>query len=158
MLKKSRLMQLSIMLLILLALVLWRTLAPLPRALIDAEIDARAAPADLMRCDYVTPCEFMTKQGSFWLNVTNPPIKAEQWIYFNLQSDLKNWQLVDATIIGKSMFMGRIPVSFAPTAKGFSGKAMLAACTHAEMLWQLQIRVEANEIKEELFFDFIVNK
>ncbi len=158
MLTKSRVALLFIMLLIVLALVAWRTVDNVHGSLINSELNAsEQLKANLVRCDYFSPCEFITKQGTFWLSVNNPPIKAEQWIDFNLQSELKTWRVKEAKIVGKSMFMGRIPVFFKPIDKGlFTAKTLLGACSTSEMIWQLQISVEVNDITEVLLFDFVV--
>lgn len=109
------------------------------------------------RCDYSTACEFTTKQGVFWLTVDNPPIKAEQWISLSLQSELSDWQVKEANIVGRDMFMGRIPVQFKANEKGkFSAQTMVGACTRDEMIWQLQIEVELQGKIEMLSYDFAV--
>ncbi|MFT6984579.1 MAG: hypothetical protein ACJAT7_000376 [Psychromonas sp.] len=151
MLKKGRVIQLGLMLLVLLALVLWRTFDS-----VQAVAPKNQSEAELVNCDYFTPCEFTTPQGAFWLTVANPPIKAEQWIDFNLQSELQTWRIIDAKIIGKNMFMGRIPVLFSPFEKGFAAKTLVGACTSKQMIWQLQITAEVNDISELLLFDFVV--
>jgi len=146
--------QLLVMLLILLALVVWRTVAYAQT--VSENNHSAASATDLLRCDYFTPCEFTTPQGAFWLTVANPPIKAEQWIDFNLHSKLEEWRIIEAKIIGKSMFMGRIPVFFSPSENGFAAKTLVAACTSKQMIWQLQITVEINNVSELLLFDFVV--
>lgn len=116
------------------------------------------ATANRVACDYFTACQFVSKQGRFWLSVDNPPIQAERWIFFNLQSELPAWQVLEANIVGKSMFMGRIPVFFESAGKrGFTAKSMVGACTSKQMIWQLQIMVEADKRKEMLLFDFTVS-
>jgi len=154
MFNKSRIIQLILMMVFLLALVVWRTVASVQAVSVNG--GSEESTKDLLRCDYFTPCEFSTPQGAFWLTVANPPIKAEQWIDFNLHSTLKTWRIIDAKIIGKNMFMGRIPVFFNPSEKDFVAKTLVGACTTKEMIWQLQITADVNEIRELLLFDFVV--
>ena len=160
MLSRSRLLQLFVMLFILFALIGWRTLYPINNLTLDEDNTEREdVKVERVRCDYFTPCELIAEQGRFWLSVNNPPIKAEQWINFNLQSELKSWQVIEAKIVGKSMFMGRIPVSFMPAANAaFTAKSLLGACTTDEMIWQMQIMVEVEGIQELLHFDFMVRR
>ncbi|MCG6201359.1 hypothetical protein [Psychromonas antarctica] len=152
MLTKGRLIQLIIMLLLLIALVWWRTMDSANKLPNQIVIDISE---QVQNCDYLSPCKFISKQGPFWLSVKSP-IKAEQWIDFKLQSQLRKWQVKTAKIVGKSMFMGRIPVVFKITDEGFSARTMVGGCTSAEMVWQLQISIDVNGVSELLLFDFIV--
>lgn len=154
-LNKSRMMQLILVLAVLLALVMWRTFERVQG--VSENNWSAASTEELLRCDYFTPCEFSTPQGAFGLTVANPPIKAEQWIDFNLRSELKTWRVIDAQIIGKNMFMGRIPVFFSPSEKGFAAQTLVGACTSKEMIWQLQITVAVNDVNELLLYDFVVS-
>lgn len=157
MLTKSKLIQLAVILLILLGLVFWRTESVLRDVTNAPGISAEQTEATVVRCDYLSSCEFVSKQGKFGLTVNNPPIQAERWINFSLQSELSGWRVTEAEIVGKSMFMGRIPVFFKSADKDiYSARAMVPACTSAEMTWQLQISVVADNIKEVLRFDFAV--
>lgn len=157
MLTKSKLIQLAIMLLILLGLVLWKTESVLRDVTNAPGMSIEQTEATVVRCDYLSSCEFVSKQGKFWLTVNNPPIQAEHWINFNLQSELPSWQVTEAEIVGKSMFMGRIPVLFKSIDEGiYTARTMVSACTSAAMIWQLQITVVVDNIKEVLLFDFIV--
>ncbi|WP_245597651.1 hypothetical protein [Psychromonas aquimarina] len=163
MLSKSRVVQLLVMMSVFTALVIWRTLDADP---VEKETAAEKMPAaensgqntaEVLRCDYFTPCEFVSEQGSFWLSVDNPPIKAEEWINFNLKSSNPDWQVTDAKIVGKEMFMGRIPVTFNTVEKGlFSARTLVGSCI-TEMIWQLEINIEMNGLKQVLLFDFAVN-
>ena len=145
--------QIFIILLVLIALVVWKT--------IDSNKEVENKPVDiqqsLVECDYSAPCEFRAEKGAFWLSVQDPPIKAEQWINFSLQSELKNWRIIEAKIVGKSMFMGRIPVFFKTEKEGgFSAKTLVGACTSDKMVWTLQIQTEIDSQLTLLNFDFEV--
>lgn len=153
MLSKNRVIQILIILSVLIALVIWKTT--------DSNKKIENKPVDtfqsLVECDYSIPCEFISKKGSFWLSVQKVPIKVEQWINFTLQSELKNWQVIEAKIVGKSMFMGRIPVFFkAKKEGGFSAKTLVGACTSDKMVWTLQIQTEIDSQFTLLSFDFEV--
>ncbi|WP_033298725.1 hypothetical protein [Psychromonas ossibalaenae] len=164
MLSKTRVVQLLVMIVVFMALVTWRTLnadpsekQPATAEKISAAVENSAQnTAEVLRCDYFTPCEFVSEHGSFWLSVDNPPIQAEEWINFNLKSANPDWQVTDAKIVGKDMFMGRIPVTFNPLKKGlFSAKTLVGSCI-TEMIWQLEINIEMNGVKQVLLFDFAV--
>ncbi len=164
MLSKSRVVQLLVMMAVFMALVTWRTLDTDPADKGAATVKKEPAAeksgqntTEMLRCDYFTACEFRSEQGSFWLSVDNPPIKAEEWINFKLKSSNPDWQVTDAKIVGKEMFMGRIPVTFDPLEKGvFSAKTLVGSCI-TEMIWQLEINIEMNGLKQVLLFDFAVN-
>lgn len=159
MLNKNRLIQLSILLLILLALVTWKTVVSISDKTAKQVADVREESSSLVRCDYLTPCEFVTRQGVFWLSVKNPPIKAEQWVNLSLQSKIDTWKVLNAKIVGKAMFMGRIPVKFIAANKHeFTAKTIFGACTTDEMIWQLQVTIEINGEQQVLDFDFLVEK
>lgn len=153
MLRKSRAIKLFVLLsVLLLGMICWWIYN-----FYNANSSVEDLTANRVACDYSTPCQFAGKLGNFWLSVNNPPIEAERWIYFNLQSELPAWQVVGANIVGKSMFMGRIPVFFESAGKRrFTAKSMVGACTSEQMIWQLQITVEADKRKEILLFDFTV--
>ena len=158
MLTKSRVAQLLIMLIVLVGLIIWRTVTnqPLSDKQINLESELPSEQTQLT-CDYTMPCEFNNKQGRFWLSVQEPPIKAEQWNNISLTSNISKWQVLDAKLVGKEMFMGRIPVGFSEVQQGvFIAKVLVGACTTEHMVWQLQIDVEVNGMKEQLLFDFSV--
>jgi hypothetical protein len=158
MLTKARVVQLLIMLIVLMGLFFWRTF----------DINAQQEPtstveeqqsSSLLGCDYQKPCEFFTEQGTFSLDIKNLPVKAEQWIDFELHTPMQTVQISTAKIVGKSMFMGRIPVSFKRASKQrFTAKALVGACTTAQMIWSLEITVENGGAEQELSFDFMVTR
>jgi hypothetical protein len=158
MLTKSRLVQLLIMMIVLVGLIIWRTVTN--ETLSDKKNNLKS---DLqiekmqITCDYEKPCEFNNEQGSFWLSVHKPPIKAEQWNDISITSNVREWQVLDAKLVGKEMFMGRIPVDFLEEQQGvFSAKVLVGACATEQMVWQLQINIEVNGVKDQLLFDFSV--
>lgn len=156
MLTKGRVVQLLIMLIVLLVLFFWRTF--------DIKDDLQPSPEikvsqnqSLVRCDYQQACEFITEQGTFFLEIKNLPIKAEEWIDFELLTPIKNVQVNKAKIVGKTMFMGRIPVTFNRASDQiFSAKTLVGACTTAQMVWSLEITVESDNVEQLLSFDFMV--
>ncbi|WP_372881076.1 hypothetical protein [Psychromonas sp.] len=159
MLTKNRVAQLLVMLIVLVTLFIWRTVTTKPEQVKNVELTAVAPLSELPACDYVKPCKFASDHGTFWLSVANLPVKAEQWINFSLKGGEKDWRVVDAKIVGKEMFMGRIPVTFTQTDKNiFSAKTLVGACTTPKMIWQLQINIEVNSANELLLFDFMVEK
>ncbi|PKG38721.1 hypothetical protein [Psychromonas sp. Urea-02u-13] len=158
MLTKSRVVQLLFMLAVLLFLFFWRTFdsEQSEPAVIEQNVLAQIS---LGRCDYTDSCEFITEQGTFLLAIKNAPIQAEEWIDFELTTPLENSEITKAQIVGKTMFMGRIPVRFKKSAeKTFSAKGIVGACTTDQMLWELQITVLNGDKSELLTFDFMVNK
>jgi len=159
MLTKNRVVQLLIMLIVLVSLFMWRTMTIETEPQSPVDLTSIEPSTGLLECDYLLPCEVAGDQGNFWLSVDNPPIKAEQWINFKLESHAQEWRVIDAKIVGKEMFMGRIPVTFTNLGKGiFSAKTLVGACTTSTMIWQLQINVAVNGIEELLLFDFLIQK
>lgn len=159
MLTKNRVVQLLLMLIVLVSLFTWRTITNPKEQQNDAVLTSVEASTGQLECDYLVPCEVAGAQGSFWLSVDNPPIKAEQWIDFKLKSNAQEWRVNDAKIVGKEMFMGRIPVTFTDLGKGiFSAKTLVGACTTSTMIWQLQIKVAVNGVEELILFDFLIQK
>jgi hypothetical protein len=159
MLTKSRAVQLLVMLIVLASLFTWRTITIEAEQQDNVDLTSVESSPGLLECDYLIPCEVASSQGRFWLSVDNPPIKAEQWINFKFESDQQELRVIDAKIVGKEMFMGRIPVTFTKVGKGiFSAKTLVGACTTPTMIWQLQINVTVNGIEDLLLFDFMVKK
>jgi len=159
MLTKNRIVQLLAMLIVLVSLFTWRTITNETEQPKDEDLTTSEPATVQLECDYLLPCEVAGAQGSFWLSVDNPPIKAEQWINFKLESSAQEWRVNDAKIVGKEMFMGRIPVTFTDLGKGiFSAKTLVGACTTSTMIWQLQIKVAVNGVEELLLFDFLIQK
>ena len=81
MLTKSRVIQLFIMLFVLLLGAVWWGGSYFYNVKSN---NSEQSEVNLAPCDYSSPCEFVGKQGKFWLSVNNPPIQAERWIDFNL--------------------------------------------------------------------------
>lgn len=160
MLTKSRAAQLLIMLIVLVGLIIWRTVTNETLSDKNNNLESELQIEKMqITCDYEKPCEFNNEQGSFWLSVQEPPIKAEQWNYVSITSDVREWQILDAKLVGNEMFMGRIPVKFKEDRQGiFSAKVIVGACITEQMIWQLQINIEVNGVKDQLLFDFIVDR
>jgi hypothetical protein len=158
MLTKSRVVQLLFMLAVLLTLFFWRTFENDLEKVI--EVEQKGLPqVNLLRCDYRQVCEFITEQGTFTLDIKDTPIRAEEWINFELSTPLENSNIMKAQIVSKSMFMGRIPVRFKKSGTQiFSAKSLVGACTTDQMIWELQITVVNDDKSELLLFDFMVQK
>ncbi|PKF62568.1 hypothetical protein CW745_03865 [Psychromonas sp. psych-6C06] len=159
MLTKSRVAQLLIMLMILLALFFWRTFETSFEANDGGLSSDSSEQISMLRCDYRSPCEFITEHGTYFLNIKNLPIESEQWIDFQLMTANENDNIVSAKIVGKTMFMGRIPVTFKQTEKQrFDAKSMVGACTTKHMIWSLEIAVENEKNVLNLSYDFMVSR
>lgn len=157
MLTKSRVAQLLFMMTVLVFLFFWRTFDITP----DKKEIPKTKPqqSKLVRCDFIQPCEFISAQGAFLLSIKNLPIQAEEWIDFELSSPVEGVTVSSAKMVGKTMFMGRIPVKFKKSAPQlFTTKGITGACTTDEMIWELQITVSDGDSSEVLSFDFLVNK
>ncbi|WP_413701715.1 hypothetical protein ACLKMH_09210 [Psychromonas sp. KJ10-10] len=158
MLTKSRLAQLLFMMIVLLGLFFWRTFeGELSNSTTNTNNDN--SEISLLRCDYSSACEFITEQGSFFLDIKNAPVQAEEWIDFELITPFENSEISKAQIVGKSMFMGRIPVFFSKSgAKNYTARGLVGACMTDEMVWELQIEIANGDNNETLLFDFMVKK
>lgn len=158
MLTKSRVAQLCFMLAVLIGLFVWRTYDE-DKNVQKINQEESSPGLSLLRCDYSQACEFITEQGTFLLRVKNTPIQAEEWIDFELSMPAENIEVSKAQIIGKTMFMGRIPVKFKASGDmEYSGRGIVGSCTTHEMIWELQITVKKGDVSELLSFDFIVKK
>lgn len=158
MLSKVRVMQLFFMLVILLFLFFWRTFDwQQNKAILEAK--KTSAQVSLSRCHFKETCALMTKQGEFLLNIKNVAIKAEQWIDFELTVPHRHVKIKKAQIVGKTMFMGSIPVIFSQSSeKMFTSKALLGDNMIKETIWALEITVNNDEKQQLLTFDFMVNR
>ena len=158
MLTKSRVVQLIVMLTILLGLFFWKTFEKTSDKQ-DIENVGKEPQISKVRCDYVEACEYVTDQGTFFLSIENLPIKAEEWIDFELLMPNDNMKVSKAKIVGKDMFMGRIPVTFKQSQTNlFNAKTLVGACTTAEMIWSLEITVDIADTQEVITFDFMVKR
>lgn len=156
MLTKARVVQLTVMLIVLLVAFFWRTFDTGHEKPLFEEAEITAVES-FGGCDYKEACEFITEQGKFLLNIPNLPIKAEQWIEFELMVPTKGITVSKAQIIGKSMFMGVIPVSFSQLDElRLTSQALVGACMHDEMVWTLEITVEKEGVQQQLTFDFMI--
>lgn len=158
MLTKSRVAQLLVMLVVLLYLFFWRTFddQPVEEVLEEPE---NAAMISLLRCDYDEACEFITEHGTYYLDISNMPLQAEEWIDFGLTIPHENSVLTKAQLVAKTMFMGRIPVKFKQTSElEYIAKGIVGGCALDEMIWELQITIENAGKTDVINFDFLVKK
>jgi len=161
MLTKGKIFQLLFMLTVLLALFFWRTFdsSEAKQAIEEAEIPMTMPLMNVVRCDYQEPCEFINEQGTSLLSIKDLPIKAEEWINFELTVPNADNVVNSAQIVGKSMFMGKIPINFKQSGTNqFSGKAIVATCMHDEMIWTVEVTVDNSGEQQLLAFDFLVKK
>jgi len=161
MLTKGKVFQLLFMLVVLLVLFFWRTFEISEDKLDPEKGDTTVATplVNVLRCDYQDACEFISEQGTFLLSIKELPIKAEEWINFELTVAHENSQISSAQIIGKSMFMGKVPVDFHQSgADLFRGRAIVAACMHDEMVWTIEVMVVHADKQQLISFDFLVKK
>jgi len=163
MLTKSRLIQLLIMLCLLIGLFLWRTV----ESLVDKQPTATAETSTEMLlleesvCDFSTNCTFNTPFGAFILSVDEGEITPENWFHLTLKSELKNWKVLSAKTVGKTMFMGKIPMRFSQVAEKnglfiSTTKSMVGVCTTDRMLWRFDIVVEVENTPVNLYYDFLI--
>lgn len=168
MLTKGRLIQLVIMLAVLVFLFIWRTLDEDLQTESLQEVDNKQQteliasqqqlPTEMEDlCQFKQACLFKTLYGNFYLGVDEKSIQPEQWINLTLQSELKDWQVKQAKIVGKSMFMGKIPIMFKSSSENIKkAKTMVGACTEKDMIWRFDIVVEVQGQPLNLYYDFAV--
>ena len=163
MLTKSRLIQLFIMLSLLIGLFTWRTI----ESMLDKQADTLLSTSsnsfmlDDTLCDFSTECIVNSPFGKFTLSVDEGEITPENWFHLTLKSDLKNWKVISAKTIGKTMFMGKIPMRFSQVTEidgqSFSTtKSMVGVCTTDKMLWRFDIVIEVEGTPVNLHYDFLI--
>jgi len=76
------------------------------------------------------------------LSVSPGQIPVETLLRLQLRSN-DNLQAVSAQMVGKSMYMGKIPLHFTfDAASGFwISEFMLGACSDPQMIWQLNLQL-----------------
>jgi len=163
MLTKSRLIQLVIMLSLLIGLFIWRTIELSPVIEKTQEERGQSDKVEENLCDFSELCVFNSLWGSFSLSVEGGRIVPEQWFHLTLESKVENWQVSSAKIVGKTMFMGKIPIKFSEVVSNAgkqqsTGKSMLGVCTEDTMLWRLDITVEIDGQPVNLYYDFLIVK
>lgn len=163
MLTKSRLIQLLTMLSLLISLFIWRT----TESVVNEKTDVGLNPAlellslDEKVCDFSKSCIFNSPFGEFTLSVDEGEITPENWFHLTLKSDLKNWKVISAKTIGKTMFMGKIPMRFSQVTDidgqfQATTKSMVGVCTTNRMLWRFDIVVEVDGKPINLYYDFLI--
>lgn len=148
-LTKIRVFQLLLVLFILLGLVLWRTLsagssvpAQTNRILAGGECDLSSAdcrlppPDELLVSSSLRP---IVPETPFTLTLRGHPSMAPK----------------HAWLEGRSMFMGRIPLSFSRQGDAWVASTMVGACSEPAMIWQLTIVLEDGQ---QLTAPFRVNR
>ncbi len=107
-------------------------------------------------CDFeYSPCAFNSSQGKAWLQAEPAIIKTENEITFSLSfDDPSNVVIKTARLEGKDMYMGVIPVFFTKVGEQYRGGAMLGACMHDKMVWQMFVEIEVDGKPQTLVYDF----
>lgn len=170
MLSKFRLIQLVVMLTVLVFLFIWRTmqesnsieqqpdndLPEVSQPTTIKKVIEQSDPSEPL-CDFTKACVFKTIYGEFLLSVKEKQIVPEQWIHLSLQSELKDWRVKQAKTVGKSMFMGKIPIQFSEqNTQMYTAKTMVGACTEKEMVWRFDISLEVQGQPIRLYYDFAI--
>jgi hypothetical protein len=152
------------MLLILVGLFVWRTV-DFSNSNYNKDEDTlnNVTVNDDVICDVASSCVFHSSIGDFKLSVDGGVIIPEQWFHLNLTSETESWEVIEAKIVGKTMFMGKIPVKFLPPkimSNGLQTTAisMLGVCTEDKMIWRLEIVVLNNGLPVPLHYDFLIEK
>ena len=162
MLTKSRLIQLVSMLTLLIGLFVWRTIGLSEAELEKSETTAPSLKLDEAVCDLSQPCLFKSILGDFVLSVDEGEIIPEQWYNLTFKSNVKDWKIMSAKIVGKTMFMGQIPIKFSPSTENGErqshAKSMIGVCTEDKMLWQLKMLVEVEGKPIDVHYDFLIVK
>lgn len=161
MLTKSRMIQLLSMLSLLIGLFVWRTINPNTTEIIETQLNDQLTVIDASLCDFKEPCLFKSIYGAFSLTVDEGKITPEEWFNLTLKSDLDNWEVISAKTVGKTMFMGKIPLSFSAVSginnqQQSTAKTMLGACTENKMVWRFDILLEIEGQPVNLYYDFEV--
>lgn len=161
MLTKGRVIQLLIMLCVLISLFVWRTIGSSPSETEKQPINDDILVVEEPLCDFTQPCIFNTLWGDFSLSVDEGKIMPEQWFHLTLKSQLENWKVISAKTVGKTMFMGKIPMRFSPVTENLARyesktKSMLGACTEDKMIWRFDIVVEVEGQPINLHYDFLI--
>jgi hypothetical protein len=160
MLTKSRLIQLLIMLILLIGLFVWRTVEQSVNSSVTGLV---IKTNDENMCDFSSPCQFYSALGTFYLSVDEGEIVPEEWFHLTLSSDVTHWQVSEAKLIGKSMFMGKIPIKFSPISPSQltqkmtgTAKTMVGSCTEDSMVWRFDIVINIDGQNTQLYYDFIM--
>lgn len=128
----AKIVQIVIVLALLLILVVYRTLQAPSKEVISA-------PLESSQCDIsYRPCLQQVGELKVHIDSTLRPILPEQSFHIDLQG--VSMLPTQAWIEGKSMFMGRIPLTFAFHGRGLRAEAMVGACTTDPMVWQLVVQ------------------
>lgn len=146
-LTKVRVIQLLLVLFILLGLVLWRTLGsttPHQTATLPANGECDLSRAD---CRLPPPHELLVSSSL-------RPIVPETAFTLTLRGH-PGMAPKQAWLEGRSMFMGRIPLSFSQQGDEWVANAMVGACSEPAMIWQLTLILEDGQ---QLTAPFSVNR
>ncbi|MEL0630634.1 hypothetical protein [Psychromonas aquatilis] len=163
MLSKMRLAQILIMLSLLIGLFIWRTVSVTTSETPKEEENKALVIENSYLCDFVSPCIYGTSLGDFSLSIEGNKIIPEQAFNLILESNQKGWKVNQAKILGKDVFMGKVPVTFSSVSKvgnvfQATAKSMIGACTDDQLLWRLEVQIESNGKIFPLYYDFTISK
>ena len=149
------------MLSLLIGLFTWRTIEATFNKQEETPVSLDTLILEDSICDFSKECIFSSPLGQFTLSVDEGEITPENWFNLTLESDLKNWKVVSAKTIGKTMFMGKIPMRFSQITevegKSISrARSMVGVCTTDRMLWRFDIVVEVENTPINLHYDFLI--
>jgi len=159
MLTKSRLIQLLTMLSLLIGLITWRTLESINEQ--DSQGSVKPLIIDDAICDFSKACAFNTPFGVFTLSVDGGKIVPETWFHLTLKNTRHDWKVLSAKTIGKTMFMGKVPIQFSTVNKKAesyqsTAKSMIGVCTTDRMRWRFDIVVDVEGTPVQLYYDFVI--
>jgi len=163
MLSKMRLAQILIMLSLLIGLFIWRTVSVTTSETPKEEENKALVIENSHLCDFVSPCIFGTPLGDFSLSIEGNKIIPEQGFSLVLESNQKDWKVNQAKIVGKDVFMGKVPVTFSSVSEmdnvfQATAKSMIGACTDDQLIWRLEVQIESNGKIFPLYYDFTISK
>lgn len=120
------------------------------------ELDGNTESDSLELCDFkVRDCLVVSNGNEIFLSSNNKIIKTETENLFLLKADnIDSFKINSAKLEGKDMYMGVIPVFFTKVDGYYQANAMLGACMHDKMIWQMTINATINNQTQNLTYSF----
>ena len=132
-LTSRKVMHLGLVLTLLLGLIAYRTW-------FSTENSAAPAPIKDQICDLShTPCSALIGDKPLTVAIKELPLRAEHDFAIAITGGDPAIKPVKATLEGKDMFMGTIPVSFEEIDGQWQGVTQVGSCTSPVMIWLLNI-------------------
>ncbi|MFO6422175.1 hypothetical protein [Motilimonas sp. KMU-193] len=154
-LELKRIIQILVVLSVLIAAFVYRTLTPNLTPSVTQTGQATQAQSSNL-CDFSQGCtaqvfatEIQIKAPAQTKIIAETPIELELAL-------APGMQISKAYLKGKDMFMGTIPVIFnqQKQADQYQGELLLGACITEKMIWQLTLELTQNEQTGSAVFDF----